>query len=301
MMQDFLDDEALRQELAKVKHELRMMKNKQKKAKKSDTFLDKVKQGFIQKGISKEWLEQVLDTLVHKPMLDKKLLEDERYLLGYILEAMDNSLEIREEYLSESKVMMLVGATGVGKTTMIAKLAAKYAYMSDEKYSVGFLNLDNFKIGAFDQLGHLAEVMDIEHLSIESHSGFMDGLKKLQAHDIIFIDTTGMSPYDTQKFIRIIEFMQTDIQKKLEVHLVLPATVKYEDMEDIYQNFSFLNIHSVIISKFDETKHLGTLLNFMLLYQVPMSYFSIGQEVPDDVMLASKEYLLERFIGDLDA
>ena len=82
--------------------------------------------------------------------------------------------------------------------------------------------------------------------------------------------------------------------------LVLSATVKYEDMEDIYKNFSFLNLDSVIISKFDETKHFGTLLNFMLLYKLPMSYFSIGQEVPDDFLLASKEYLLEHFIGDVN-
>jgi len=85
----------------------------------------------------------------------------------------------------------------------------------------------------------------------------------------------------------------------MEVHLVLAATVKYEDMEDIYKNFSFLNPDAVIISKFDETKHFGTLLNFMLLYGLPMSYFSVGQEVPDDLLPASKEYLLERFIGDV--
>jgi flagellar biosynthesis protein FlhF len=81
---------------------------------------------------------------------------------------------------------------------------------------------------------------------------------------------------------------------------VLAATVKYEDMKDIYNNFSFLGLDSLIISKFDETKHFGTLLNFMLLYKTHMSYFSIGQEVPDDLIPASKEYLLEKFIGDLD-
>jgi flagellar biosynthesis protein FlhF len=109
-----------------------------------------------------------------------------------------------------------------------------------------------------------------------------------------------MSPYDTQKFVKTVEFVQSDTPRKIEVNLLLSATVKYEDMDDIYKNFSFLNLNSVIISKFDETKHLGTLLNFMLLYKVPMSYFSVGQEVPDDLLPASKEFLLERFIGDLE-
>jgi len=117
---------------------------------------------------------------------------------------------------------------------------------------------------------------------------------------VILIDTAGMSPYDTQKFIRTVEFVNSDTAMKIEVNLVLSATVKYEDMEDIFKNFSFLNLDSVVISKFDETKHFGTLLNFMLLYNLPMSYFSIGQEVPDDLLLANKEYLLERFIGDVN-
>lgn len=287
-------EEALRQEVAKLKEELKLLKATQLDPLRYRK-VDKIKALFMKKGISKTWL----DTLLYS-MMERDILEDERALVAYILEEMDMALKIEKENLDEPKIVMLVGGTGVGKTTMIAKLSARYRYMLERGYTIGFLNLDNFKIGAFDQLGHFAEVMEIEHLHIESLEAFMKGMKALAKHDIIFVDTTGMSPYDTQKFIRIVEFMQSDIQKKLEVNLVLPATIKYEDMDDIYKNFSFLNLHSVIISKFDETKHLGALLNFMLLYQVPMSYFSIGQKVPEDVIEASKEYLLERFIGDLD-
>ncbi len=82
---------------------------------------------------------------------------------------------------------------------------------------------------------------------------------------------------------------------------MIPATVKYEDIEDIYETFSFLNLDSVILSKFDETRHLGTILSYLLLHPVPLSYFSVGQEVPDDLVVADKEYLLQRFIGDPDA
>ena len=142
--------------------------------------------------------------------------------------------------------------------------------------------------------------MQIEHITVDGIESFIDGLEQLQEYDVILVDTAGMSPYDTQKLIRTVEYVQSEAPRKLEVDLVLSATVKYEDMDDIYNNFSFLNLHSVIISKFDETKHLGTLLNFMLLYKTPMSYFSIGQEVPDDLLVASKQYLLERFIGDFD-
>jgi flagellar biosynthesis protein FlhF len=259
------------------------------------TVVEKVRDTFIDKGISKKWIEGVLLALE-----GNNILTNEKLLLSYILEEMDESLHIKEETLDEPKIMMLVGPTGVGKTTTIAKLAARYAYMMDRPYKVAFLNLDSYKIGAFDQLGHYADIMQIEHIKVENLEGFLSGLEALSAYDIILVDTAGMSPYDTQKFIRTVEYVQSDVARKIEVNLLLSATVKYEDMSDIYKNFSFLNLHSLIISKFDETRHLGGLLNFMLLYDIPMSYFSVGQEVPDDLKLASKEYLLERFIGDLE-
>ncbi|MDQ7083732.1 MAG: flagellar biosynthesis protein FlhF [Sulfurovum sp.] len=298
-MSQEIDTQALIEERDALRHALAVMKHKLEDTHNNST-LAKVKSLFISKGISEVWLDKVVGELLSGGMIDKHILEDKTGLLSYILEEIDNTLQIVPESLKASKIIMLVGPTGVGKTTTIAKLAARYTYLMDIPYKVGILNLDTFKIGAFDQLGHYAEIMELEHLTIDSLEAFIQGLKYLEYYDIILIDTAGMSPYDTQKFIRTVEFVQSDMPKELEVNLVLSATVKYEDMYDIYHSFSFLNLHSLILSKFDETKHLGTLLNFMLLYQVPMSYFSIGQEVPDDLVLASKEYLLEHFIGDLD-
>jgi len=296
--EDKHEEQVLLSEVDKLKEELALMKKKMTCAQRQ-SVLDKVKELFRQKGISDTWLEPICEILYAKSMMETSILEDDTLLISYILAEMDATLKIKEESLNESKIIMIVGPTGVGKTTTIAKLAARYTYMMDKSYKVGFINLDNYKIGAFDQLGHFAEVMDIKHLPIDNVQDFIEGLKVLTDYDVLFIDTTGMSPYDTQRFIRTVEFVQSDMDKKLEVNLVLPATIKYEDMHDIYNNFSFLNLNSVIISKFDETKYLGTLLNFMLLYKIPMSYFSIGQEVPDDLIVASKEYLLERFIDDL--
>ena len=288
------DEKILLAELGELKKQLALMKEDMLGSS-NKSALEKVKTLFIEKGIAKKWLDDTLSTL-----MGNSIVSDEKLLVSYILEEIDESLKVQEESLDEPKIMMLVGPTGVGKTTTIAKLAARYAYMMDKPYKVAFLNLDSYKVGAFDQLGQYADIMQIEHVTIDSVEAFMRGLETLKAYDVILVDTAGMSPYDTQKFIKTVEFVQSDIPRKIEVNLVLSATVKYEDMDDIYNNFSFLNLNSVIISKFDETKHLGTLLNFMLLYKVPMSYFSIGQEVPDDLLVASKEYLLERFIGDLE-
>lgn len=287
-------EQALLEELEALKKQLAIMKEEMLVST-GESMIERVKKLFMQKGVSEEWLENVISTLMGSGLVD-----DETLLVSYLLEEMDETLEVIEEKLDEPKIMMLVGPTGVGKTTTIAKLAARYAYLLDKPYKVALINLDSYKVGAFEQLAHYADIMQIEHSTVDSIESFMRVLQELQEYDVILVDTAGMSPYDTQKLIRTVEFVQSETPRKIAVDLVLSATVKYEDMDDIYNNFSFLNLNSVIISKFDETKHLGTLLNFMLLYKVPMSYFSIGQEVPDDLLVASKEYLLERFIGDFD-
>ena len=292
-----LEDEAeLLSEIGELKAQLEVMKEGIfKEIQSEDTVISSVKMLFMKKGISEKWLDTMFHSLVGTALLDDKAL-----LVAYLLEEIDEALKVKEEDFSVSKVMMLVGPTGVGKTTTIAKLAARYAYLMDRRYKVALINLDFYKVGAIEQLEHYADIMQIEHYSVSSVDAFQERLEDLQDYDVILVDTAGMSPYDTEKFIKTVEFVKAENPMELDVNLVLSATVKYEDMEDIYNNFSFLNLSSVLISKFDETKHFGTLLNFMLLYKLPMSYFSVGQEVPDDLLFANKEYLLEQFIGDVN-
>ncbi|KYJ85958.1 flagellar biosynthesis protein FlhF [Sulfurovum riftiae] len=288
------EEEGLLNEIGDLKTQLDEMRDGLLQQGRFGAVADDVKKRFMKKGIAERWLDSILIPLIGTPVM-----EDAQLLVSYLLEEIDETLKIKEEDMESSKIMMLVGPTGVGKTTTIAKLAARYAYLLDRPYRVALINLDSYKVGAIEQLAHYADIMQIEHYSIASAEAFQEKIEDLASYDVILVDTAGMSPYDTQKFIKTVEFVTTEIPKKIEVALVLAATVKYEDMEDIHENFSFLNLDSVIISKFDETKHFGTLMNFMLLYDLPMSYFSTGQEVPDDLLVASKEYLLEQFIGDV--
>jgi len=283
-------------EIGELKAQLEIMKDEMMSSitHNSSVILD-VKKLFNKKGISNEWLDDICNSLIGTAIIDDKSL-----LASYLIEEIDEALKIKEEIIGNGlKVVMLVGPTGVGKTTTIAKLAARYSYLMSKPYKVALINLDSYKVGAVEQLEHYADTMQLEHKSLVSVDEFKESIEELQGYDVILVDTAGMSPYDTDKFVKTIEFVNSEIPINMEVNLVLSATVKYEDMEDIYKNFSFLNLASIIISKFDETKHFGTLLNFMLLYKLPMSYFSTGQIVPDDFMRANKEYLLEHFIGDI--
>ncbi len=291
-------DEDLQEELSLLRDQISQMEEDIKRydSHKENTLIEKVKSLFVEKGIAKEWLDAVLE-----PLIGSTVAEDENLIVTYLLDEIDETLEIKKEDLSKQKVMMFVGPTGVGKTTTVAKLAARYAYMMDIPHKVALINLDSFKVGAFEQLAHFADIMKLKHVTPNGVEEFREVFSELKGYDVILIDTAGMSPFDTQKLINTVEYLSSDTTQDIEVNLVISSTVKYEDIKDIHDTFSFLNLHSVILSKMDETKYLGSILSYLLLHPVPISYFSIGQEVPDDLVVANREYLLQRFIGDLDA
>jgi len=291
------DEEVLLDELAQLREHISLMKEHLVESQlKTSPLIDKVKSFFIQRGIEEHWIEGVLSSLIGTPMAD-----DDKLLVAYILEEIDESLHIKDEDLREKKVKMFVGPTGVGKTTTVAKLAARYAFMMDRSYKVALINLDSFKVGAFEQLAHFANVMELQHFSVKSMREFEEVYASLDDYDIILIDTAGMSPYDAQKLIKTVEYLAIGNYQEIEVNLVISTTVKYEDLKAIHETFSFLNLDSVILSKFDETRYLGTVISYLMEYPVPLSYFTMGQSVPDDLIVANKEYLLQHFIGDIDA
>ena len=291
------DEEVLLDELAQLREHITLMKEHLVESQfKTSPLIEKVKSFFIKRGIEEHLIEGVLSSLIGTPVAD-----DDKLLVAYILEEIDESLHIKKEDLREKKVKMFVGPTGVGKTTTVAKLAARYAFMMDSSYRVALINLDSFKVGAFEQLAHFANVMELQHFSVRNMSEFEEIYTSLDGYDLILIDTAGMSPYDAHKLVKTVEYLSIGEKQEIEVNLVISTTVKYEDLKVIHETFSFLNLDSVILSKFDETRHLGSIISYLMQYPVALSYFTMGQNVPDDLIVANKEYLLQHFIGDVNA
>ena len=258
--------------------------------------LETVRALMLQKGLSEVWLEELLQDIS-----EGAIAEDEELLLSYILDEMDEKLMVKAEDLSQKKIMMLIGSTGVGKTTTIAKLAARYALLLERPLKVALVNLDTFRVGAYEQLEHYASQMQIAHIKVERVDVFSEVLHQLKGYDVVLIDTAGISPYDTGKLIKTIEFLKSTGEHEIETSLVISATAKREDIIDVYEHFSFLDIGSAILTKFDETKKVGGLFSFLIEKQIPVSYISKGQQVPDDLEVADREKLMERFVGEFNA
>jgi len=245
-------------------------------------------------GIIDRHLDEIMKlTIKYMPLKMRNNSETiKRYFRTLLKKMIPIRLE-REIIPPQKKILMFVGPTGVGKTTTIAKLAARYAYKMSKRYKVGIITLDTYRIGAVEQLMTYAKMMKLPIETVIDPVDFEEALNSLKHNDYILIDTVGSSQHDKEKIEKLSNFLRVNTFAEININLVLSAVTKYEDLIDIHKNFSILPIDTLVFTKLDETKTYGNVFSFLLEVKKPISYFSIGQEVPDDLIEASAEYLLK--------
>ncbi|SOB93106.1 flagellar biosynthesis protein FlhF [Ureibacillus xyleni] len=191
----------------------------------------------------------------------------------------------------EKKYINVLGPTGVGKTTTIAKMAARSVL--EKKKKIGFITTDTYRIAAIEQLKTYANLLQAPVEIAYNASDYKSAIGKMQNLDLIFIDTAGRN-YKEAKYVsdlkKIINFDQD-----VESYLVLSLTSKEQDMESIIQQFNEFPIEKFIFTKIDETNSIGTMYNLMIKYNKGLAYYTNGQEVPEDIEEANLDKLLELF------
>jgi flagellar biosynthesis protein FlhF len=219
-------------------------------------------------------------------------LDNPETLRGYARGFLSGSLRTGGPLLVHSglrKVVMLVGPTGVGKTTTIAKLAAHYALQLKRK--VALITLDTYRVAAVEQLRVYANILGLPVDVAMTGQDLSELLSKRKDADLILIDTAGRSPRDETGLVELTPERAQD--RPIEMHLVLAAVTQEVDLEAIIAKYSSLPIHRLIFTKVDETTHLGPIFNLVRKTGLPVSYVSTGQCVPDDLALATPGLLAD--------
>jgi flagellar biosynthesis protein FlhF len=194
----------------------------------------------------------------------------------------------------QSRVVAFVGPTGVGKTTTIAKIAA--VELLKNKRKVGLITADTFRIAAVEQLKTYANILQIPVEVVFSTEEVAEAIDKLKDRDLILIDTAGRNYGDTVFVEKLNEFLKAS--QPDETCLVLSLTTKSADLEHIVANFEGVEIDKFIFTKLDETSSYGALYNLAHRFRKPLAYLTTGQNVPDDIEVATPERIAKLVVGE---
>ncbi len=191
------------------------------------------------------------------------------------------------------RLVALVGPTGVGKTTTIAKLAANFRLR--EKRRVGLITVDTYRIAAVEQLRTYAEIIDLPMQVVSSPREMRDAMRRMDHLDLVLMDTAGRSPKDEVK-IRELKAFLTEAGAD-EVHLVLSSVASLRTLQQTAERFAAVGTTSLILTKLDEASGLGNLLPLLRGCTLPLSYLTNGQNVPDDIETADPRRLSRQMLA----
>ncbi|QHE52208.1 flagellar biosynthesis protein FlhF [Pontibacillus sp. HMF3514] len=257
--------------------------------------LQVVYQNLIKQEVSEEISNQLMQPLIEKFYTTKSNVNEEM-VKGWLKDEIRHQVQnIPFGGLSfEKQFIHLVGPTGVGKTTTIAKLAAESVIKHKKK--VAFITTDTFRIAAIDQLKTYAKILDIPIEIAYNLEDYKQAKEKFSDYDHVLVDTAGRNFRDQQYVEELKKII--DFEAELETYLALSLTSKYSDMDAIYQQFSNVPIQKLIFTKVDETSHSGAMLNMVLQHKIGVAYLTDGQNVPDDISEASVEKMIRRIVGE---
>jgi flagellar biosynthesis protein FlhF len=253
------------------------------------------RQGSVTKGLKNAGLEHtVIDKLLksfsHMDAIDETVaVSDVKVSLAGMLRCSGHGRSKKKG----PRIIALVGPTGVGKTTTIAKLAA--IHLLKKKSKVAMVTTDTFRAGAVEQLRTYSKILGLQMETAATRAELEKALGKHSDKDLILIDTAGKSAMDNGKLDELAVLLEAD--PGIEKHLCLSATTRDEDLQGIVDQFKVLPVHRVLFTKLDESRKLGCVVNVAVLNDLSISYITNGQRVPEDIEIASGKKIANMVLG----
>ncbi|MBV1789351.1 flagellar biosynthesis protein FlhF [Marinobacterium sp. D7] len=200
---------------------------------------------------------------------------------------------VGEEMIERGGMLAFVGPTGVGKTTTIGKLAARYVLQHGSS-SLALVTTDSFRIAAHEQLKTFGRILDVPVRVVDENHSLEEVLKSLSGKRLVLIDTAGMNAQDPAGQLQL--EMLEGVSMRIKKLLVLSCSSQRQLMESAWQTYSSLGLNGCVLSKMDESGSLGEALTLAVEKQLPIAYVADGQKIPDDIGIARRHDLVSRAV-----
>ncbi|MAT57521.1 MAG: flagellar biosynthesis protein FlhF [Ignavibacteriae bacterium] len=237
----------------------------------------------------KEVDDLLINTIVNQLKKYSMFLNKEN-IDNYVLSTISSMIPTSEFKITKGKTpktIALIGPTGVGKTTCIAKLAVISKILHN--LDIGLISIDTYRLGALDQLKIFAEVSNIDFLVAYEPSEMKSLMQKLKKKDIVFIDTVGRSQKNTSLLKGINDYLnEVNIDEK---YLVMSTTSTTKNMIDVADKFKSIKYDGFVFTKIDEAVTYGNILNVVNKFNTPIKYLTNGQVIPDDIIAADPDFI----------
>ena len=239
----------------------------------------------VDRGIASELVENIKQI----PASEELITIDQMMVhIISILEDIGVAVDTTPVHSQKPSVKVFVGTSGVGKTTSVAKLAARYANRRQRR--VALISIDNYGIAAFEKLNVYAKIIGVPLKAARNRSELGQALKEFKDSDIVLIDTPGINQNDRDQLAELKNYFETLFN--IEVHLVLSAPTKERDLIDVTRKFKDMPVHRLLFTKLDESIAVGNILNVLVRTSIPLSYLADGRQVPLNIKPGSLQTLL---------
>ncbi len=273
-----MDMGILRMEIEEIKREIKELKRGKSVFK---GVRDDVYQFLMDQGVKEVYARKITERVSGESI--HAALED--------LFSIINKFFIKPKPLK--RVVFLVGPTGIGKTTTIAKLAARDTLGKGKK--VALITIDTYRIGAAEQLTSYARILNVPIKVVSRIDDFCNAIQLFSGKDVIYVDTTGRSHRDERSTLFVRDFI--DAVSIRDVLLLISANMDGDNSEEVVRCYSSLGISGVVYTKMDETRKYGLVINNLVKFRYPIYFFTTGQRVPEDIEPGDSSILI-RYLMD---
>lgn len=288
----------LRDEISELKWMLQNQSNPDGITRGSSGFsgqYDRCYKNLLMKGVDKNLAVRFIDNLMMSAAQSRSQDENavNKRLVDVISAHIGKSMPIVTGH--QTGFVVLVGPTGVGKTTTIAKMAAYFKLLEGKR--VALASMDGFRIGGFAQLRTYGDLIDIPVFALRDQADMAGVVNRAKQYDLILIDTPGFSPEDHGALDALAEKIAALNGADPQIHLLLDATRKESDLKTVFKAYEVLRPTRLIFSKVDESGSIGALINTKIHSGLPISYLTVGQRVPEDIEVAHPRRVASRLLG----